>query len=110
MRVPTELWVKALLRRCNSSGATALVARPGEPDGGVVFIKVRLLDGTAKLFGPAMAGLARSDGLPRLEPLMAAQGAPEADVDAYLQRQMSFDPDLWVVEIDDRLGRSFQAD
>ena len=107
MRVPTELWVKALIRRCNAAGASALVARRGEADQGVVFLKVLLLDGTAKLFGPAVAGLPRPDGMPRLEPHLAPDGVPEAEVDAYLKRQAAFDSDLWVVEIMDRDGRSF---
>ena len=28
--------------------------------------------------------------------------APEADVEAYLARQIRFDPDLWIVEVEDR--------
>ena len=110
MRVPTELWVTALIRRANSAGAMAVVVRHGEASAGVVLIKVRLLDGTAKLLGPAAAGLARDDGLPRFAPHLAPAGAPEADVDAYIARQISFDPDIWVVEIDDRQGRSFVED
>jgi hypothetical protein len=32
---------------------------------------------------------------------------PEADVEAYLARQLRFDPDLWIVEVEDRGGRPF---
>lgn len=110
MRVPTELWIKALLRRSNAAGASALVARRGESEHGVVFVKVLMPDGTAKLFGPAIAGLPRADGMPRLEPHLAPEGVPEAEVEAYLKRQVSFDSDLWVVEITDREGRSFLDD
>ena len=34
-----------------------------------------------------------------------AEGA-EAEVDAALERQRRFDPDLWIVEVEDREGRS----
>jgi hypothetical protein len=33
--------------------------------------------------------------------------APEADVEAYLTRQLRFDPDIWIVEVEDRAGRHF---
>jgi hypothetical protein len=33
--------------------------------------------------------------------------APEADVEARLTREIRFDPDVWIVEIEDRLGRNF---
>ena len=110
MRIPTELRVKALLRRCSAAGAPAVVARHGDADAGMLFVKIRLLDGTAKVFGPAPAGTGAQDGLPRLAPHLAPHGAPEPDVDTYLSRQIEFDPDLWVVEIEDRKGRSFLED
>lgn len=114
MRVPTELLVKALLMRCSSAGVPAVVARRGDADAGILFVKTRLLDGTAKLWGPAPPGAAtghaEGDGLPQLAPHLAPEGAPESAVDAYLARQINFDSDLWVVEIEDRKGRNFHID
>ena len=107
LRVPTDLRVKALIRRCSAAGVAAVVARHGDADAGMLFVKVRLLDGTAKLFGPAPAGDAALDGLAKLAPHLAPEGAAETYVDGYMARQISFDPDLWLVEIDDRQGRNF---
>lgn len=114
MRIPTELRVKALIRRCSSAGVAAVIVRTGDADAGMLFIKIRLLDGTAKLLGPAPAGLSLDaspdDGLPRLAPHLDVNGTAEATVDAYMMRQTEYDPDLWLVEIDDRKGRSFLED
>jgi hypothetical protein len=35
------------------------------------------------------------------------QPATDADIEAYLARQLHYDPDVWVVEVDDRAGRHF---
>ena len=63
MRLKSEIWVKAYLRRCQHEGADAVLVRRGDTDAGAIYIKVSRLDGTAALFGPAPAGLdeARED-------------------------------------------------
>ena len=110
MRVPTELRAKALIRRCAAAGVPAVVARHGDDDAGMLYVKVRLLDGTARIHGPAPAGLAPEAGLPRLVPHLDPNGVAEAAADSYLARQVEFDHDLWVIEIEDRMGRSFVDD
>jgi hypothetical protein len=107
MRISTELAVKALIRRCQSAGAAAFVVRHGDDERGALFVKVAMLDGRAKLLGPPPALLSDTGRSRTLEHHMAEDGAPERDVDAYLARQIEFDPDLWLVEIEDREGRTF---
>jgi hypothetical protein len=104
MRLKSEIWVKAYLRRCAGEGVPGVVARRGDADAGVVYIKVSRLDGTAALFGPAAAGFA--DGADRRWSLMV-ETAADADIEARLAREANLDPDLWVVEIEDRQGRHF---
>ena len=109
MRLKSEIWVKAYLRSCAAAGAPAFVIRHGDDDAGAIFIKVSRLDGTARLFGPAPAGL-EADGAIRDRQWVAhidREGASEADVETYLGRQAEFDSDLWVVEVEDRQGRHF---
>ena len=109
MRLKSGIWVAAYLRRCFIEGAFGAVRRHGAEEAGAIFVKVNRLDGTADIYGPAPQAAfdeaqpvdrAFSSGLKTLP-------APEADVEAYLERQVRFDPDLWIVEIEDRAGRHF---
>lgn len=102
-RLKAEIWVKALIRRCEVAGAAAMVVRRGDATSGVVLVKVNRLDRTAQVFAPARAG----DGALIWMAGTGPAPVPEPDADAYIERQRKFDPDLWVVEIEDREGRNF---
>ncbi len=109
MRLKTDIWVAAYLRRCRSQGAEALLRRRGAAEAGAVFVKVSRLDGTAEVFAPAPQS-AFEEARPSdraFTPALKAQPASEADVEAYLAKQLKFDPDLWIIEVEDRAGRHF---
>jgi hypothetical protein len=109
MRLKSAIWVAAYVRRCNAEGAFAVVRRRGAEEAGAVFIKIARLDGTADLFGPAPQS-AFDDARPSeraFVPCTKTQPAPEAEVEAYLAREIKFDPDVWIVEVEDRAGRNF---
>jgi hypothetical protein len=109
MRLKSGIWVSAYVRRCHAEGAFAAVRRRGAEEAGAIFIKLNRLDGTADIYGPAPQ-TAFEDSHPSeraFAPGLPAQPAPEADVEAYLARQIRFDPDIWIVEVEDRAGRHF---
>ena len=109
MRLKTELWVKAYLRQRSAAGAFAAIVSHGHDDAGAVLIKIARLDGTAALFGPAPISLSLESadtGDRRFARLHAAEWIGEKDVDAIIARQRSYDPDIWVVEVEDRAGGS----
>ncbi len=109
MRLKSALWVAAYLRRCHVEGVFAAVRRRGAEESGAVFVRVDRLDGTSDLFGPApQSAFDTTPGAERLfSASLAKQPAADADVEAYLSRELKFDPDIWVVEIEDRAGRNF---
>ena len=110
MRLKSDIWVRAYLRRCQTEGADAVLARRGDTDAGAIYIRVSRLDGTAMLYGPAPAGL-DVDALDRVwAPALPPEQGSEADCDRYLERQISFDPDIWIVVVEDRAGRHFLDD
>jgi hypothetical protein len=95
------------MRRCFVEGASAVVVRRGAEEAGAIFVIVDRLGGTADLYGPApQAVFDESRPSERLFQLVAAAD-PLADVDARIEREMRFDPDLWVIAVEDRDGRAF---
>jgi hypothetical protein len=109
MRLKSGMWVAAYIRRCQIEGVQAVLRRRGAEEAGAVFIKVSRLDGTADVFGPAPQS-AFDEARPAERAFvrsLKAQPASEADAEAYLARQLKFDPDIWIIEVEDRAGRHF---
>ena len=102
MLLSTDIWVSALIRRAEQGGAFAVVARKGDARAGAVLVKVlNRSEGTTRLFAEAT----RLDGEQIwMQPAASDQ---EPDLDRYIERALRIDPDLWVVEIEDRTGRHF---
>ena len=110
MRLKTEIWVKAYVRACGGRGVPAMVVRHGDDDAGAIYIKIAHLNGRAALYGPAPAGFDEGQTDRRWTLHLDAAKATEAEVEAYPGYQAEFDPDLWVVEVEDRQGRHFLDD
>lgn len=99
-RLSTELYVKAHLRQCFAKGLTAIVAHKGDDWGGAILLKLNLL-------GPGCRLLTQTRDPDGEIAWLTVQGGAllsEADADAYVARQVDRDPDLWVVEIEDKAG------
>ena len=98
----TDVWAGALIRRAELEGAYATVVRKGDARGGAVIVKAyNTADRTARLYTEATG----QDGEPLwIQPVVSEM---ESELDAYIERQRRYDPDLWVVEIEDRQGRHF---
>ena len=103
MRLKTEIWVGAFLRRWQSVGQYGAVIHKGAPEAGAVFVIVNHLDGTFHLFGPAPGSAYDEDGERRwIEELPFP--ATQEQIDLLLARRRASDPDIWIVEIEDRTG------
>ncbi|MEM6588047.1 MAG: DUF1491 family protein [Pseudomonadota bacterium] len=98
-RLTSEFWVQAYLARLRMSGIPAFVTSHGDNTAGAILVKLNTLNGQARLFQRGYDLLADKRSWDVL-----ADGA-EPDVDAAITRQRSFDPDLWVIEVEDRAGR-----
>jgi len=98
-RLTAEFWVHAYLARLRLNDIPAFVTAHGDDTAGAVLVKLNTLDGQARLFqrGFDLASGAR-------QWITLAEG-PEPVVDEAIRRQRNFDPDLWVIEVEDRQGR-----
>lgn len=100
----TDFWASALIRRAQIGGAFAGVVRKGDTDAGAVMVKVATLDGKARLYAPARNGEGERIWL---DLSAGPLGDVEADVDAHIRKRAHTDPDLWVIEVEDKKGRHF---
>lgn len=100
MRVTSELWVAATLRRAFASGGFAAVARKGSPEAGAVMITLRDRLGELRLFGPAPQ-TSYDEARPEERRFAELLRTPDPDaVSARIEREARFDPDLWVVDLE----------
>lgn len=99
-RLAAGVWVSAYLTRLRLADIPAYVTAKGDPEAGAVVVKVALLDGSARAFER------RSDIQSGARAWILFAEGPEPEVDAQLSRARSRDPDLWVIELESRAGRT----
>lgn len=98
-RLTAQFWVQAYLTRLRLTDIAAFVVAHGDDSAGAVLIKLNTLDGNAVVFQRSFDLQTGSRRWMQLE------SGPEADIDQVIARQRGYDPDLWVVEVEDRAGR-----
>ena len=98
-RLTTEFWVGAYLTRLRLFEIPAFVVSKGDKTAGSVLVKLNPLDGSATLYQRSF------DLMSGERSWVILSEGPEPEVDASLDKQRSFDPDLWVIEVEDKQGR-----
>ena len=99
-RLKSGIWVKAQIRLCSIANLATYVVKKGDPDAGAIFLRLNKLDGNSLIYSQtrAMSG--------EIAWSQAGNGAPMDDRSAfeYLEKQQKYDPDLWILEIEDPDG------
>jgi len=98
-RLAAGVWVSAYLRRLEAAAIPAYVTARGDATAGAVIVKLATLDGHARAYQRSFDLLSGARAW-----VVLAEGE-EAAVDQALARQRGFDPDLWLIEVEDRAGR-----
>jgi hypothetical protein len=100
-RLATEFWVMACVRRGSVEGIPVTIVRKGDPLRGSVLVKLMRFEAGCVVLAEtrdAAGGRAWMQGTGR-DPV------DEATADAYIARNRKYDPDVWVIEVEDRKGR-----
>ena len=100
MGLTTGLWVSAQVRLCDLAFIPAAVVRRGDPDAGTVLLKINRFEAGVTVYTQAST----FDDEPAWSRGTGPTPVAEAAADAYIARQVARDPDLWVLEIEDRKG------
>ena len=99
MRLTADIWVSAYLTRLRLIEIPAFIVKRGDNTAGAVLVKLNTLDGSACCYQRSF------DLMTGDRKWMVLAEGEEASVDASITKQCSFDPDLWVIEVEDRQGR-----
>lgn len=97
-RVTTEFWISAYRTRLQLAEIPAFITSKGDVTAGAVLVKLNTLDGQARVFHRSY-----DEDFNRVWVVLSE--GDERDVDQAISNQRGFDPDLWVIEVEDRDGR-----
>ncbi len=103
-RLKAEFWVKAHIRKCSVMNVPVFVARRGDETAGSVLVKINRLNNQCMVLTPTTNF---EDGSRKWLKGTGADWVEESIADSYIGKQINFDRDLWVIEIEDPEGRHF---
>jgi hypothetical protein len=98
-RVTSEFWVKAYLTRLRVMDIPAFLTSRGDATAGAVLVKINTLDGNA-------AAYQRSYDIDGNRIWVPLSEGTDSEVEEALSRQRQYDPDIWIIEVEDKQGRS----
>lgn len=99
-RLPVSIWIDAHLRRLNEIGQGYYILNKGSFAAGTVIVKINLLNG----FSLLLTQIRDMDGNLGWMNALKQERVAETDADAYIRRAVDRDPDIWVIEVEDREG------
>lgn len=98
------MWFAVFMRMETARGAYVSVIKSGAQQAGAMFIVQNHLDGTASLYSPAPQALVENPQNDDRIFECVLSVVEQTEVDAYLEKQKNFDPDLWIIETESGSG------
>lgn len=106
-RLTTDFWVSAYIRRLGQKNIAALLVRRGSQAAGQVLVKLNTLLPRGEEGCRVYVQSYDMAGNRGWRSGTGSSLVSEEAADQYIQRTLKFDPDVWVVEVEDREGRHF---
>lgn len=104
MRLTSAMWFAVFMRLETARGAYVSVVKTGAQQAGALFIVHNHLNGWQSLYSPAPQALLDEPEGDDRKFECALDTVNQEDIDAYLEKQKRFDPDLWVIETESGSG------
>ena len=92
-----EIWIKAQIRLCDINSIPAVVKRRGDSNAGAILLKLNRLDAGVEV-------LCQTRDIDGNHAWMRGTGeglVSEIEAEVYIDKQTRYDPDIWVLEIED---------
>ena len=105
-RLPTHIEATGILRSAETAGGFGMVLRKGDPDRGSLV----LLVGNRGVHFGCLERMLSSNGTYRWQQVGPGQGAGTEMIADWSQKRVSFDSDLWLIELDIPLPERFIAE
>jgi hypothetical protein len=102
-RLKTEIWVQAFLRGNAAQGRFGAVIHKGAEEAGALYVVVSHLNGEHDLMGPPPGSAIDDRGERRFVNVLGRK-ASWPEIAERMARFKRNDPDLWLVEVEDRDG------
>lgn len=100
--LPLDLFIGARARVAAQQGVPLTVVRRGDPSSGTILVRITLLNGTSRVLVET-----RVEDAAVWMPATRTDPMVDTEADAYLSKQAATDPDVWIVEIEDKKGRNW---
>src|SRR5690606_18360927 len=101
MRLTSDFWVSALIRNVQAEGGFAYLEKRGAKEAGAIFIKHASRLGTCDLYSPAPQTSYNLDHDGERMFARILHDANETAIRERMERELRFDPDLWIIELED---------
>lgn len=96
-RLTSKFWIDAYLLRLAQDAIPVFITQRGDETAGAILVNLNLLDGTARLFHQSFNTAGTRAWI------VLCEGS-EAEVAEAIKKQLRFDPDLWVIEVESKSG------
>ncbi|MAJ14072.1 MAG: hypothetical protein CMN44_03740 [SAR116 cluster bacterium] len=104
----SELIIKSVTRIAQREGVPIFILKKGDFDSGIILIKIDLLNGKGRLLRRNLSySLDKDMSFVEFIKLHDSTELVYSDLNKLVENEVRIDPDIWVVEIEDKKGRNF---